>query len=46
MHTKVCFESRREEINLKTRGMDNIKMDLQKTRWEGVDWIYLAQDSD
>jgi hypothetical protein len=23
---------------------DNIKMDLRETEWEGVDWIYLAQD--
>jgi hypothetical protein len=25
---------------------DNIKMDLKEIGWEGVDWIYLAQDSD
>jgi hypothetical protein len=24
--------------------VDNIKMDLGKVRWGGMDWIYLAQD--
>jgi hypothetical protein len=28
------------------RWEDNIKMDLQEVRWEGVDWIYMAQDRD
>jgi hypothetical protein len=28
------------------RWEDNIKMDLQKVGWRGVDWIDLAQDSD
>jgi hypothetical protein len=23
---------------------DNIKMDLRKTGWSGVDWIHVAQD--
>jgi hypothetical protein len=23
---------------------DNIEMDFEEMRWEGVDWIYLAQD--
>jgi hypothetical protein len=26
--------------------VENIKMDLQEIRWEGVDWIHLAQDRD
>jgi hypothetical protein len=25
---------------------DNIKMDLREIRWEGKDWINLAQDRD
>jgi hypothetical protein len=25
---------------------DNIKMDFQKLKWEGVNWIDLAQDKD
>jgi hypothetical protein len=28
------------------RWEDNIKMDLQKVEWEGVDWIDMAQDRD
>jgi hypothetical protein len=26
------------------RWEDNIRMDLKEIVWEGVDWIYLAQD--
>jgi hypothetical protein len=26
--------------------VDNIKMDLREIRWDGVDWINLAQDRD
>jgi hypothetical protein len=26
--------------------MDNIKMDLIRIEWDGVDWIDLAQDRD
>jgi hypothetical protein len=28
------------------RWVDNIKMDLTEIGWDGVDWIYLAQDGD
>jgi hypothetical protein len=28
------------------RWVDNIKMDLRERRWDGMDWIYLAQDRD
>jgi hypothetical protein len=28
------------------RWEDNIKMDLRVIIWDGVDWIYLAQDRD
>jgi hypothetical protein len=28
------------------RWVDNIKMDLRKIGWDGMDWIDLAQDSD
>jgi hypothetical protein len=28
------------------RWVDNIKMDLREIGWDGVDWIYLAQDRD
>jgi len=31
----------------KTTGVEvRIKMDLKEIGWRGVDWIYLAQDSD
>jgi hypothetical protein len=26
--------------------VDNIKMDLREIRWDGVDWIDMAQDRD
>jgi hypothetical protein len=26
--------------------MDNIKMDLREIGWNGVNWIYMAQDRD
>jgi hypothetical protein len=25
---------------------DNIRLDLQKIRWENVDWVHLVQDRD
>jgi hypothetical protein len=28
------------------RWVDNIKMDLTETGWDGVDWIDMAQDRD
>jgi hypothetical protein len=28
------------------RWVDNIKMDLRETGWDGMDWIELAQDND
>jgi hypothetical protein len=28
------------------RWVNNIKMDLREIGWDGVDWIYLAQDRD
>jgi hypothetical protein len=30
----------------KCKWVDNIKMDLTETEWDGMDWIDLAQDSD
>jgi hypothetical protein len=26
--------------------VDNIKIDLREIGWDGMDWIYLAQDKD
>jgi hypothetical protein len=28
------------------RWVDNIKMDLREIRWDGIDWIDLAQNGD
>jgi hypothetical protein len=28
------------------RWVDNMKMDLREIRWDGMDWINLAQDRD
>jgi hypothetical protein len=28
------------------RWVDNIKMDLREIKWDGIDWIDLAQDRD
>jgi hypothetical protein len=28
------------------RWVDNIKMDLREIRWDGMEWIELAQDRD
>jgi hypothetical protein len=28
------------------KGVDNIRIDLRETGWDGVDWIDLAQDRD
>jgi hypothetical protein len=32
----------------RTRGRleENIRMDLRERRWEGVDWVHLAQEED
>jgi hypothetical protein len=27
-------------------GVDNIKIDLREMRWDGVDWVNLAQDKE
>jgi hypothetical protein len=30
----------------RSRWNDNIRTAIRKTRWEGVDWIHMAQDRD
>jgi hypothetical protein len=30
----------------RSRWVDNVKMDLREIRWDGMDWIDLAQDRD
>jgi hypothetical protein len=39
-------EGRRPVGRPRRRWVDNIKMDLRKTGWDGVDWVDLAQDRD
>jgi hypothetical protein len=40
--------ARRKETTgkIKTKWMDNIKIDLREIGWGGVDWIDMAQDRD
>jgi hypothetical protein len=37
-------EEKRPLRRPRCRWVDNIKMDLRETRWNGMDWINLAQD--
>jgi hypothetical protein len=50
MSTKFWLESLKGRHHSEHQGIsldgDNIKMDLTEIGFEGVDWIYLAQDKD
>jgi hypothetical protein len=39
-------ESKRPLERPRRRWVDNIKMDLRETGWDGVDWIDVAHDRD
>jgi hypothetical protein len=39
-------EGKRSLGRRRRRWVDNIKMDLGETGWDGMDWIDLAQDRD
>jgi hypothetical protein len=39
-------EGRRPLGRSRCRWVDNIKIDLTETGWDGVDWVDLAQDRD
>jgi hypothetical protein len=39
-------EGKRPLGRRRRRWVDNIKMDLREIRWNGMDWIDLAQDRD
>jgi hypothetical protein len=39
-------EGKRSRGRPRRRWVDNIKMDLSGIGWDGVDWIYRAQDRD
>jgi hypothetical protein len=40
------LEGRRPLGRPRHRWLDNIKMDLREMGWDGVDWLYLAEDRD
>jgi hypothetical protein len=40
------LEGKRPLERPRCRWVDNIKMDLREIRWDGVDWIDLAQNRD
>jgi hypothetical protein len=40
------LEGKRPPGRPRRRWVDNIKMDLRETEWDGMDWIDLAQDRD
>jgi hypothetical protein len=49
VHTEFWWENPREREHFERPGHwweDNIKMDLQKVGWGGMDWITVAQDRD
>jgi hypothetical protein len=39
-------EGKRPLVRPRRRWVDNIIMDLREIRWDGVDWIDLAEDRD
>jgi hypothetical protein len=39
-------EGKRAQGRHKHRWEDNIKMNLRKVGWSGMDWIHMAQDRD
>jgi hypothetical protein len=39
-------EGKRPLERPKCRWVDNIKTDLREIGWDGMEWIYLAQDRD
>jgi hypothetical protein len=40
------FEGKRSHRGPRLRWLDNIRMNLRETEWEGVHWKHLAQDRD
>jgi hypothetical protein len=39
-------EDKRPRGKPRRRWEDNTRMDLKEIRWDGVDWMHLAQDRD
>jgi len=47
VYAGVCWVNLREGDLLEEPGVlweDNTEMDVQEVGWEGMDWMYLAQD--
>jgi hypothetical protein len=42
----IKLEAKRPLRRSRRKREDNIRMVLRKIRWEGVDWMHLAQDRD
>jgi hypothetical protein len=39
-------EGKRSLGRIRRRWVDNIEIDLREIGWDGMDWIYVAQDGD
>jgi hypothetical protein len=39
-------EGKRPQGRQRRRWVDNIRMDLREREWDGMDWVYQAQDRD
>jgi hypothetical protein len=39
-------KARKRPLGRRRREMNNVKMDSRDIVWDGMDWIYLAQDRD
>jgi hypothetical protein len=46
MHTIFWLENLKGRDHLEDLYVDNIRINLRETGWEGVDWMHLAQDRD
>jgi hypothetical protein len=48
MHIRYCWENQkvRKRPLGRHRSVDNTKVDLRETGWDGIEWIDLAQDMD
>jgi hypothetical protein len=49
MHIRILVgkpEGKRPPGRPRRRWVDNIKMDLRESGWDGVDWTDMAQDRD
>jgi hypothetical protein len=45
MHTRFWLQNLKQRDHSVNKE-DNIRMDVKKIGWEGVDWVHLTQDMD